>query len=64
MSGSYETVNQGAPGGLDETAAAVQAGVASAQAAVAARQVDAGRFIVENGSAVVAGHADVGNPQD
>ena len=60
MSGNYGTVNQDAPGGLAETAAAVQAGVSSAQGVTDAQQADAARFIRENGHAVVDGHADVG----
>jgi hypothetical protein len=61
MSGNYATENQDAPGGLGDTAAAVRAGVASAQAAADTRQADAHRFIVENGHDVVGGHADVGH---
>ncbi len=64
MSGNYQTVNQDAPGGLAETAAAVQAGVSSAEGAAAALQADAGRFIRENGAEVVSGHADVGVSRD
>jgi hypothetical protein len=63
MSGNYQTVNQDAPGGLAETAAAVQAGVQAAQRVSDARQADAARFIRENGYEVVSGHADVGTPQ-
>jgi len=61
MSGNYQFYQQGAPGGLDATAAAVQAGTASSERVAAAQQADAARFIAENGHDVVAGHADVGD---
>ena len=63
MSGNYSAENQDALGGLGETAAAVQAAVASSASVVEAAQADAHRFIVENGHDVVSGHADVGQPR-
>jgi hypothetical protein len=62
MSGIYFTVNQDAPGGLDESARQVRAGLASIQVAVAMTQSEAARFMREYGAAVVAGHGDVGAP--
>jgi hypothetical protein len=61
MSGNYSTENQDAPGGMGDTTAACAAMTAQAHAASDARQADAARFIVENGHAVVDGHADVGS---
>ncbi len=54
------TVEQLAPG-LAQTEGEVRAATPAADAASAARQVDAGRFIRENGHQVVAGHGDVGD---
>ena len=64
MSGNYQMFNEGAPGGPNETSAAVQAGTASSEQVAARQQADAARFIRENGHDVVAGHADVGVPRD
>jgi hypothetical protein len=47
--------------GLAETQGQVQAGLAASKSVAAAQQVDAGRFIRENGHQVVSGHADVGS---
>lgn len=46
--------------GVAQTAAEARAGLVSSAATAAAQQVDAGRFIAENGHDVVGGHADVG----
>ncbi len=54
------TVEQLAPG-LAQTEAEVRAATPAADAASAARQADAGRFIRENGHQVIAGHGDVGS---
>jgi len=64
VSGNYAMFNEGAPGGPNETAAAVRQGTASSESVAARQQADAGRFIRENGHDVVAGHADVGVPRD
>jgi hypothetical protein len=64
MSGNYDWPQQGAPGGVDATAAAVQAGVSSSARVADAQQADAARFIRENGHDVVPGHSDVGVPRD
>ena len=54
------TTDQAAPG-LAQTAGEVRAASAAADAASAARQADAGRFIRENGHQVVSGHGTVGD---
>jgi hypothetical protein len=62
MSGTYETVNETAPGGLADTRAAVAAGLAEAVSAFHVTQVEAATFMREHGAAVVPGHADVNQP--
>lgn len=49
--------------GLAETKAETQAGLTESAAAADVQQVDAARFIGENGAAVLGGHADVGEPR-
>ncbi len=54
------TEDQLAPG-LAQTESEVRAATPAADAASAARQADAGRFIRENGRQVISGHGDVGD---
>jgi hypothetical protein len=60
----YDPTIADAPGGLNETAAAVRESTAVADQVAASRQADAHRFIVEHGADVVSGHAMVGQPGD
>jgi hypothetical protein len=60
MAGSYEVQNPN----LAVAAAQTQAGLAASKAASDARQADAGKFMVENGAAVLPGHAMVGHAGD
>jgi hypothetical protein len=62
VSGIYFTVNQDAPGGLDETARQVQDGLQTAVSAVHTTQLETDRFLTEHGSAVLPGHAPVNAP--
>jgi hypothetical protein len=49
-----------APGGIDDTAAQVRAGLAASTAAADSAQQDAARYIVEHGAQVIDGHSPVG----
>lgn len=60
MSGAWFQVNLDAPGGVNESAAAIREALANATSTVASTQLDAARFITEHGHDVVNGHADVG----
>jgi len=51
-----------APGGLNETAAAVAAGLAQAQSAVSVVQLETAHFLTAYGGDVVAGHTNVNAP--
>jgi hypothetical protein len=51
-----------APGGLNESKAAIAAGLATAQSAYQVTQVVAATFIRENGHAVSSGHPPVNAP--
>lgn len=55
--GDYPNVGQA------ETVAQVEVGLASSVSTAAAQQVDAERFIRENGHTVVDGHTPVGEPR-
>lgn len=61
MSGNYQNYAD-SPGGLNETAAAVAAGLNQAYAAVQADQQAAHDFFVASGDAVVPGHPAVRQP--
>lgn len=60
MSGCYQTENQSAAGGLDDTMQQVREAYAAAMAANAARQVDSRVFITTNGHEASPGHSPVG----
>jgi hypothetical protein len=59
MSGTFFGASDDAPGGLNESTAAVREGLATAYSAVAADQREAHAFIVAHGAAAAAGHPDV-----
>jgi hypothetical protein len=62
MSGNYQNWSADAPGGLNESTAAVASGLAQAYAATASDQQAAHDFFVASGAAVVGGHPDVRRP--
>jgi hypothetical protein len=62
MSGNYQNWNADAPGGLNESAAAVAAGLNQAYAAVQGDQQSAHDFFVASGPSVVSGHPQVRRP--
>ena len=59
MSSNYQNWNADAPGGLNESAAAVAAGLNQAYAAVAGDQQATHDFFVASDAWVVNGHPDV-----
>jgi hypothetical protein len=62
VSGNYQSWNLDAPGGLNDTMAAVSSGLATAQTAVSVTQLETERFLTEYGGDVVGGHAPVNAP--
>ncbi len=62
MSGNYQNWNADAPGGLNDTAAAVAAATSQAAADYQACQAGSAQFMAENGASVVAGHGRVEGP--
>jgi hypothetical protein len=62
MSGTYQNWSADAPGGLNESTAAVASGLAQAYAAVQGDQQAAHDFFVASGDAVVGGHPPVRRP--
>jgi hypothetical protein len=62
MSGNYQDWSADAPGGKNESAAAVAAGLNEAMAAFATTQAESAAFMSAYGEAVLPGHPPVNAP--